>query len=381
VQGSADAGTLPGTTMRINLAAGRTINSASLVTGTNKAQVGRWTRLRSAASAISSQDNEGPIFFDGSDTSNLYFAVSGSSFQMTKADVISSNERVLIEFDVPIAEWAGAVSTAPVQAEEFVADDGTSDVFGPNGAAVPAITLGTGTTARSFSFQYPIQGDDAFELEIQVSGMTTAGWIPSNQRFPWIRSGATDFYGMCMEISTAGVCTVYFGNRGAEATASFGANGQAWTAVTRFRMRKTKKSALPFKKADSVASGLVAPRKGQTSLTVTSTVAGWATARAVGVYYQDQDGNHRLKFNIAGTVTSGTYTGGTWTVTGVTFKSVADYYQAISCFASAASITSQPIAYANTGASTIVVAHASAASTTRYCLSGDVELDSKPSWA
>ncbi|WP_141732419.1 hypothetical protein [Oligoflexus tunisiensis] len=52
--------------------------------------------------------------------------------------------------------------------------------------------------------------------------------------------------------------------------------------------------------ATSDERGLVAPRMGQVNFTVTGT--GWTTTRAVGIYYQDQDGNLRLKFNLSGTI-------------------------------------------------------------------------------
>ncbi len=125
--------------------------------------------------------------------------------------------------------------------------------------------------------------------------------------------------------------------------------------------------------------GLVAPRRGQQALTVTSTLPGWSTIRAVGVYYQDQDGNHRLKFTFTGSCTSGARTSGTWAITGVTWKNVANFLQCVSGFsngggAAVGAYTTPP------NGNSINLEHLSS-TTTLYCISGDVELESRPSWA
>jgi hypothetical protein len=114
---------------------------------------------------------------------------------------------------------------------------------------------------------------------------------------------------------------------------------------------------------------------------VTSSAAGWATTRAIGVYYQDQDGNHRLKFNIAGTFTSTTITSITTTITGVTFKNITNFNQACAAFINSASPNPVQQCYTNPNASTIGLGVASTANTNGCAISGDVELESKPSWA
>lgn len=130
-------------------------------------------------------------------------------------------------------------------------------------------------------------------------------------------------------------------------------------------------------RALSTRDGLVAPRKGETALTVTGT--GWTTSRAVGIYYQDQDGNHRLKGNISGAATSASRTLYTISISGVVFKNITNFFQTVSAMAGGASnIPSSGICLINTG--NIQFDH-STFTTNYYAASFDVELESKPTWA
>lgn len=130
------------------------------------------------------------------------------------------------------------------------------------------------------------------------------------------------------------------------------------------------------KLADTSNRGLMTPAKGEFTMTVTSTLTGWSTTNAIGIYYQDQDGNHRLKFNIRGTITSATLGGGnTITIAGVVFA----FEAAASAFNSGTSPTTYAICQSGVG---IIGVGASASATTdRIGVSGDVKLSSKPAWA
>jgi len=327
-------------------------------------------------------------------TGNAFFLLPSGGTTPIFGNAIVSGHHIGIKVAVPIAEWAGSVSTGPAPAEEFVSNSSTT-VTTDTTSFVKGSTLGTqipnGSAASSFNkrveFQYPIQSDDEIVVELQSD--TGGPWLAVNNTINNLGIGALTYYGTANQgiglqrvTGSSTQVDIVFGRYPFNTNATFGAAGTDWSTISvstvRWRVRKTKKASLPYAKADSSASGLVAPRKGQSALTVTSTVAGWTTARAVGVYYQDQDGNHRLKFNIAGTVTTGTYTGGTWTISGVTFKNISNYYQAIAPFSNASNGTS---GYVSPGLATIIIFHASSAGTDRYGLSGDIELDSKPSWA
>lgn len=103
--------------------------------------------------------------------------------------------------------------------------------------------------------------------------------------------------------------------------------------------------------------------------------------RAAIMAYADSLGNWRLRFNIRLSCTSsGVRTEATVTFAStyaVTFKNVSNYFQevGVSC-TDAISI----FAAANPGAATITINHTSS-NQASYKLSGDIELDSKPSWA
>ncbi len=117
----------------------------------------------------------------------------------------------------------------------------------------------------------------------------------------------------------------------------------------------------------------------QTDLTVTSSVSGWATLRAVGVAYSDSAGKWRLRFNIAGTVSSGTRTICPITISGVTFKNTANFLQTV-CQSNNGSYAAQISGDAQPGGGVINLIHPSETITSYRC-SGDVELESKPTWA
>lgn len=116
-----------------------------------------------------------------------------------------------------------------------------------------------------------------------------------------------------------------------------------------------------------------------TNGTPTITAASWTTVRGVIVPYQTTDGAWRLKFNLSGQVPSGSRTGLTITISGVTFKNIANYSQPIAGVVSAITARStQSYVVANSG--NMVIEH-DTDTTTAYYASGDVELESKPTWA
>jgi len=99
--------------------------------------------------------------------------------------------------------------------------------------------------------------------------------------------------------------------------------------------------------------------------------AGWVTTRAVGVFYKTSNGAWKLNFNIVGA--AGINTDFSVTVTGVTFKNVANNYQAISVGSVGGFITYN---YATPNSSVVRCTYN--ANVTSIRVSGDVELDAKP---
>lgn len=112
---------------------------------------------------------------------------------------------------------------------------------------------------------------------------------------------------------------------------------------------------------------------GSISPTVTGT--NWSTVRAVFVPYQMADSTWRAKFNIQGNFSVAT-AASSLSVTGLTVKSSVN--QAMAVFHSDG-VDTWVKGQANGSANTLSVY--AGATKTAYCFSGDIELNSKPTWA
>lgn len=111
--------------------------------------------------------------------------------------------------------------------------------------------------------------------------------------------------------------------------------------------------------------------------TVTGAPGTWTTDRAALIPYRTPDGIWRLRFNINGTVNSQSRTIFNLTISGVTFKSYASYFQPV-CSYNNANVPA--LSYVSYTTNEIYILHTNSI-TIRYGVSGDIELDSKPTWA
>lgn len=204
---------------------------------------------------------------------------------------------------VPIANWSSNTTMAERAVESYAADDGSADVFGPNGAAIPSITQGTGTTSRSFAFQDTFQATDFFSLEIQ----TAAGraWLPMATAFPFLQTAANDFYGAQLDMSGAAF-SVLFGNRGYAPTAGIGSNSTVnWQTSWRYRVRKVSSGA--------AIGGAIGARNVVGDTSGTAVPAGY-----LGEQIRSQTTvSNSLVNNTPETIVSITLTPGTWDLSAV----------------------------------------------------------------
>jgi len=114
--------------------------------------------------------------------------------------------------------------------------------------------------------------------------------------------------------------------------------------------------------------------------TVTLSSGGGALSsvpRSVFVPYQCQDGSWRLKFNITVILSSATRTSVVLNVNGMVAKNVTGYNQAIYSFNGQDIVHTSGYTSGNTG--NLTMNHASG-TTVQYFVSGDIELESKPTW-
>ena len=121
-----------------------------------------------------------------------------------------------------------------------------------------------------------------------------------------------------------------------------------------------------------------ASRTNEIDLTIST--ANWTTTEARGSSYRDSNGNYRLKFNIRGQVSgAGSTTSFDLPITGVTFKSTTNFFQA--CAAMIIGTAPGYLASSQTAPGTSnVEIYYSAFTNPQIHVSGDVILDSKPSW-
>lgn len=119
--------------------------------------------------------------------------------------------------------------------------------------------------------------------------------------------------------------------------------------------------------------------------TVTCSAAGFAVRRAVFIPYQTQDGQWRLRFNIEAAFNSVTVTIISLFVNGVVFKNINSQNEAMACCGFWGGLDSPiPRVYAfnsSTSSNEIAWRSGSAAGAIGVYGSGDVELESKPTWA
>jgi hypothetical protein len=97
----------------------------------------------------------------GESTTNLFIT---SAFPWTWA----TNDALNFTGSVPIAQWAGSGTVQLAQNDvEYVANDGTNNVYGPAGTAMPSTSAGA--TTRTVTFQTPIQATDVLTVEYAPS--------------------------------------------------------------------------------------------------------------------------------------------------------------------------------------------------------------------
>jgi len=114
--------------------------------------------------------------------------------------------------------------------------------------------------------------------------------------------------------------------------------------------------------------------------TVACSQAGTTINRGLFIPYQVQDGIWRLKFNISIGFTSTSITSlPAVSTSGISFKT--GVLQAVAASLGGSTIGNFQQAWANPGAGSLFVSQTAGAATNSAFFAGDVELDSKPTWA
>ena len=212
--------------------------------------IGTWTRTGTGAGTIKS----GVLFSTNAQAyANWGFvsddAVSSPMTASVGSNVAGSGETITFEFDAPVSEWAGN-GTVNLGAGAQVEYAYNSDVTNANATASGFAYGPSGTVFGSFStanrikrvrFQYPIQTDDAIQLEV----FQDSAWYPAETSFAMPLSSTTGTFIKPVSGTTTDV-DVYFGSAGYPATLQ-GVSG-AWSDVAantnyKWRVRKSSASA------------------------------------------------------------------------------------------------------------------------------------------
>lgn len=341
------------------------------------------------------------------DALNYYPAGAGtpskSIYIYPSNTVLPANDSHYGWFSVPILEWQSNTQQAARAVEEYAyntsssttTSDTTSFAYGPQGALIRNITA---DLSRRVRFQTPILSTDSLVVEVSTDGLK---WIPMNNTqvvngIPvnplMVQSGVRYGMGRIEVVNTTDV-DITFGQY-AQNSGAYGAAGTAWSGGAGsgyWRVRKVSGGAavgFPIAPANitlidnsdnyggNTKLGLMQYVSGTNyngGISPTLSGTGLATTRGVFVPYQMSDGTWRLKFNFRVTATSTTQL--TVTINGVTFKNVSNYFQSVSNFPGGN--YGRGNVNPNTGQITLY----SDLTATAWAVSGDVELESKPTWA
>lgn len=412
IQGIFTCGSTTGVEARVSIALG----SQALTIDSNVIPSGSISRLGFAGFSVATAQEFTIIGTGGQQY--LKFGVQSSTNAGLTAQaattLISSGQTMSINARVPIAEWAGAGTVIVQNDVEYAyntststtTSDTTSFGYGQSGAQIQSITA---ALARQVRFQAPIQVSDKITLEISSD---QSRWVPAGGLFgsggvniDTLRFDGTNIIGAGVwNDSTLPSTDVkcYFGKYSSGTNTSW-----ATPATYYWRLKKEKAgAAVGFGTVNSTSAGLMPSTNanlddstatrlglkryldtgsynGGGAPTLTCGQAGFTTTRVICLPYQAQDGTWRLKFNLeAGFTASSSVTQLTITIAGVTFKSSSN--QALCGSFGGSTVGSLQQAITNGGGNGqvfILQTSPGGIGSSSVFISGDAELNSKPTWA
>lgn len=257
------AGTVTAAAATITIPGGFHLDTSIISTSQGRTKLGTFLNSNGAGgSGTWTNSASGAVTYDGTNTNLLalgYLNTSDASNQViqptTTSSFLNNNGNVTIDFNIPIAEWAGNGTVnlgqgAQVEYAEFTgtvdADSNTNGSqvsYGPSGTTMSALT---DARSKYIVWQYPPQDGDL--IFVQVSVDSGVSWSESvNPFIP--NSTSTSTQGARYVSTTAGVSRFYFGR--------YAANTTNWASTDKIRFVKAKPSApVGFGLATSTVSGL-----------------------------------------------------------------------------------------------------------------------------
>ena len=175
---AATAGSAGTGTYRFNLPSGFTFNSSDLPPGTpNFGTVVGNGQANSAGGATDKQSLYAWVPVGATNYISLT-ATGGAQFDLSSTgfSFASTFRELSYRTSVPIAEWSGSGTVQLAQNDvEYASNDGTNNIYGPAGAAMPTTT--TTSVGRTVTFQTPIQQGDIITVEWLNS--LSGQWLPN----------------------------------------------------------------------------------------------------------------------------------------------------------------------------------------------------------
>lgn len=406
------SGTSTGVEARISLPAGLTSGTTNALT-----MVGAYARNTNASTAnqVYIENNASYLTFGRADGTLAGYTKRNADQLIGLAEEMGFTTSLF-----PISQWSSNIVSGDRAVEEFAyntststsANDLTSFANGASGALIQNITTALNRRVR---FQTPIQPTDVLVIEVGNSGR----WQEISSRVLvggsfnlcdyMDQTGTTYGIGRLSPVNSTD-CDVYFGTYATDAGGAYGAAGSAWSAQggtsVFWRVRKVSGGAqvgYPIGQANIVYdpttlddinstligskeyfhgttyNGGIAPTITLSGVSVTGTLAG------TFIPYKMKSGNWRMRFNMRISPTNATaISGNTFNVivNGVTYKNVSGQSDAVT-HATSTNTNQGVSAYTNPNANTITYRFSTSSNynSTDYYLSGDVQLESKPTWA
>lgn len=230
---------------------------------------------------------------------------------------------------------------------------------------------GTGAGSGTFAYEYCAASNTAYAgKSMQASAQVKSASTAINVCYQGSGSGAS--------------CTDYDGSNSWKNVVAYGvadALGQMCIGVTSDSALAAGNDVyVDDLRVEELKPDVAIERGEQYDMSSYVSATNWTNVRSVAYFYKTKSGAWRMSFNFSGTKTTATVTSLELTVANVTFKNISNYRQPISCFAAnLAADSNMGQGIVNAGASTMIC-YFSSNDPLSMSYSGDVELDSKPSF-
>ena len=294
-------GTPNSTTFTISLPSGFTIDTTKIVDPSVGGSIfGAMTAFDGANAYTGNAVYASTTTLRGYGPSNVANWTQAVPFAFGTGDVIEGR------FTVPISEWQSNTQQAARAVEEYAANDGTSNIYGPAGTSI-AVAIAAGGATRTVTWQTPQLPTDKIELEVDLDGVGRWVSLPAGSQAIQASSGAlVAAYNTSTDV---GVIVVPSATNNSQCEVRFRQYRNAttsWTTLTngRWRLRKVSSGA---------AVGFpVGARNVVGDTTGTTVPAGY-----IGEHIESVAGSDVNMGSSTQNITSITLTTGVWNVHGI----------------------------------------------------------------